>query len=66
MPLEFWIVLWQVLFVLGVGLFAVLAVVVAIGGAFDIANLVRALRSQQAEEPPAAEANAEKPKNLTI
>jgi hypothetical protein len=58
MPLEFWMVLWQVLFVLGVGLFAVLAVVVAIGGAFDIANLIRALRSQHREEPAAAKSDA--------
>jgi hypothetical protein len=46
MPIELWIVLWKAVFVLGVGLFAVMAVVVTIGGALDIASLVRTLRSQ--------------------
>jgi hypothetical protein len=49
MPLEFWIVLWKVVLIGGVGLFAVLAVVVTIGGARDIAKLLRILRAQQAE-----------------
>ncbi len=50
MPLEFWIVLWKVVFIGGVGLFAALTVVVTIGGARDIAKLLRTLRARHAED----------------
>ena len=45
MPLEFWIMLWKAVFIVGVGLFAAMAVAVTIGGALDIAKLLRNLRS---------------------
>lgn len=50
MTIENWIVLWKVLLIGGVGLFAMLTVVVAIGGARDIAKLLRMLRTQQADD----------------
>ena len=50
MPVEFWIVLWKLLLVVGVGLFAALTVVVTIGGARDIAKLLRLLRRQQSDD----------------
>ena len=46
MPIEFWIALWKVVLIGGVGLFAALAIVVTIGGAVDIRNLFRTLREQ--------------------
>ena len=49
MPIEFWILLWKALFVVGVGLFAVLAVVVSIGGAIDVRRLFRTLREEHAQ-----------------
>ncbi len=49
MPLEFWILLWKAVLIGGVGLFAVLAVVVTIGGAFDIRQLFRTLREEHAQ-----------------
>ncbi len=48
MPLEFWILLWKALFIVGVGLFAILAIVVSIGGAVDIRRLFRTLREEHA------------------
>lgn len=48
MPIEFWIGLWKGVLVLGVGLFAALAVVVTIGGAFNIRDLFRTLREEHA------------------
>ena len=48
MPLEFWILLWKAVLIGGVGLFAVLAVVVTIGGAFDIRRLFQSLREDHA------------------
>ena len=48
MPLEFWILLWKVVLIGGVGLFAALAVVVTIGGALDIRRLFRTLREEHA------------------
>ena len=49
MPLEFWIALWKAVLIGGVALFAALAVVVAIGGARDIAKLLRTLRDQRTD-----------------
>jgi hypothetical protein len=48
MPLEFWILLWKVVLIGGIGLFAVLAVVVTIGGAMDIRRLFKTLREEHA------------------
>ena len=50
MSLDSWIVLWKTMFVSGVGLFTALSVVVTIGGARDIARLLRDLRARQADE----------------
>jgi len=49
MPLEFWIFLWKALLIVGVGMFAALALVVTIGGAFDIRQLFRTLREEHAQ-----------------
>jgi len=49
MSLEFWILLWKIVLIGGVGLFAALAVVVTIGGAMDIRKLFRTLREQHAQ-----------------
>ena len=53
--MEFWIKVWTVTLVAGVGIFAALSVAVIIGGAFDIRSLFRALdeehKAQQAETP---------------
>lgn len=43
MSLEYWMLLWKALFIAGVSMFAVLAVVVSIGGAFDIRRLFKTL-----------------------
>lgn len=52
MPLEFWIVLWKAVFIIGIGLFAVLAVGVTVGGARDVRRLLGTLREEhrQAQE----------------
>lgn len=50
MPLDFWIVLWKVVFIGSVVLFTVLTVVVTIGGARDIVKLLRILRAQQPDD----------------
>jgi len=39
----FWILLWKISFVVAVVLFAVMAVLTTIGGAFDIRKLLRRL-----------------------
>ncbi len=49
MSLEFWIMLWKIVFIVGISMFAVLAVVVSIGGARDIVKLLNTLKAQQAE-----------------
>jgi hypothetical protein len=53
MSLEFWIWLWKLVLLAGVGLFAGLAIVVTIGGAFDIGRLFRTLRKSHAENSAA-------------
>ena len=47
MSIQFWIVLWKLVLVAGVAMFAVLAVVVSIGGAMDVRKLLATLRQQQ-------------------
>ncbi len=48
MAIEYWILLWKVVLVVGVGLFALLAAVVTIGGALDIRRLFKTLREEHA------------------
>ncbi len=48
MDIEYWVILWKVVLVVGVGLFAILAVVVTIGGAIDIRRLFKTLREEHA------------------
>lgn len=48
MPIEFWMFLWQALLIVAVILFAIMAVVVTIGGAVDILRLLRTLREEHA------------------
>ena len=49
MSVDTWILLWKVVLIVGVALFAALAVVVSIGGAVDVRNLFRTLREQHAQ-----------------
>ncbi len=49
MTLQHWILLWKVVLIGGISLFSVLAVVVSIGGFFDIRRLFQTLRAQHAE-----------------
>ncbi len=44
MSTEAWIMLWKIVLIGGIGLFALLAIVVSIGGFFDVARLLRTLR----------------------
>ena len=46
MSIELWILLWKSVLIVGVVLFAALAVVVTIGGARDVRDLFRTLREQ--------------------
>ena len=50
MSIEFWIGLWKVVLIVGIGLFATLAVVVTIGGAIDVRNLFRTLKEQHTQQ----------------
>jgi hypothetical protein len=50
MSIEFWIGLWKVVLIVGIGLFAMLAVVVTIGGAIDVRKLFRTLKEQHAQQ----------------
>ncbi len=48
MPIEFWILLWKAVLIGALALFAVLAVVVSIGGAIDVCRLLKTLREEHA------------------
>jgi hypothetical protein len=50
MSIEFWIGLWKLVLIAGLGLFATLAVVVTIGGALDVIKLFRTLRQQHVQQ----------------
>ena len=51
MSLDNWMLLWKIVLIGGVGVFALLAVAVTIGGFFDIRRLFQTLRKQQAQKP---------------
>ena len=55
MGIEGWSILWKIVFVIGVGTFAILSVLVIIGGASDIGKLIRRLKAD-ANESEASEA----------
>ena len=48
MSVEFWMGLWKIVLIGGFSLFAVLAIVVTIGGAIDIGRLLKSLREEHA------------------
>ena len=50
MSVETWILVWKVVLIGGVVLFAALAVVVTIGGAIDVRDLFRTLREQHEQQ----------------
>ena len=46
MSIEGWTIFWKIVFVIGVGTFAILSIFVIIGGAKDIRTLIRNLKKQ--------------------
>ncbi len=50
MSIESWTIFWKILFIIGVGMFAILSIVVIIGGAKDIRTLIQRLKKED-EEP---------------
>ena len=50
--LDAWQYLWMVVLIVGIGLFAVLAVVVTFGGFFDVVKLIKSLREGEESESP--------------
>ena len=56
--MDFWISLWKIFFFASLALFAVLAVVVSIGGFFNIRSLFKSLseRTEQDDDPRAEDA----------
>jgi hypothetical protein len=57
--MNFWISFWTVFFIVSLALFALLAIVVTIGGFFNIRSLFKNLtgRSGQADEKAVEESN---------
>ena len=49
MSIDAWMTLWTIVLVGGIGMFAVLAVVVTIGGFFDVIKLLANLRENAKE-----------------
>ena len=48
--MRFWLVLWTLVLIFGLGIFAALAVVVSIRGFADIRALFRSIESQHSQE----------------
>ncbi len=59
MSIEFWIVSWKVLLLAAIAAFAVLAVVVTLGGFFDILRLLKTLREEHARSTKKGEETAQ-------
>ena len=54
MSVESWTIFWKIVFIIGVGMFAILSVFVIIGGAKDIRTLIQRLK-KEGEEPGLSE-----------
>lgn len=50
MSIESWSIFWKIVFIIGVGMFAILSIVVIIGGAKDVRTLIQRLK-KEAKEP---------------
>ncbi len=50
MSIESWTIFWKIVFIIGVGMFAILSIFVIIGGAKDIRKLIQRLKKEY-EEP---------------
>ncbi len=49
MSVESWSIFWKLVFFIGVGMFAILSILVIVGGALDVGKLLRRLK-RDAEE----------------
>ena len=49
MSIESWTIFWKIVFIIGVGMFAILTVLVTVGGAIDVRKLIRRLKSEAKE-----------------
>ena len=58
MSIDAWMTLWKIVLIGGVGLFAVLAVVVSIGGFFDVIKLLANLRADSQAADAAADSDS--------
>jgi hypothetical protein len=54
MSVESWSIFWKIVFIIGVGMFAILTLLVIIGGARDVARLIQRLK-KDAADPPSSE-----------
>ena len=50
--MNFWINLWTLFFLMSLALFAGMAVIVTIGGFYDIRSLFRSLTERKDDSPP--------------
>ena len=49
MSIESWTIFWKIVFIIGVGMFAILSILVIVGGAVDVRKLIQRLK-KDAEE----------------
>jgi len=49
MSVESWSIFWKIVFFIGVGMFAILSLLVIVGGALDVGKLIRRLKSDAEE-----------------
>ena len=49
MSVESWSIFWKIVFFIGVGMFAILSILVIVGGALDVGKLIRRLKSDAEE-----------------
>jgi len=62
LPLDFWINLWKIVFIVGVVLFGSMAIWVSIGGFFDIKRLFKTIaEGHEQEEQPSSDQTADQP-----
>ncbi|MCK4854209.1 MAG: hypothetical protein KAT31_08100 [Bacteroidales bacterium] len=58
MTVESWSIVWKIVFIIGVSLFAILAAFVIVGGAMDTSKLIKRLKKED-EQSDVSETTSE-------
>ena len=59
MSIESWSIFWKIVFIIGVGMFAILSLLVIVGGAMDVGKLIKRLKNDAEDSETSGTISAE-------